>query len=193
MGTAFPTASGTAWSASPRRSSTRARRPTAGWGTRAACLRIATLADVDLDLATGLFRRTVFQGRSVEELLERYGLVVPRAGGAGITNACLLLFGRAPLVRWHPRAAIRFFRVAGIERRDGAARNVTRLPRLDVPLAAAIPEAHRLAREQIRHSEKLHDLFAREMPAYPEFAWQEALVNACAHRDHEDQTRETEV
>lgn len=153
----------------------------------------ATLADIDLDLAAGLFRRTVFHDRNVEDLLERYGLVAPRAGGVGITNACLLLFGRAPLVRWHPRSGIRFFRVAGTERRHGAARNVTQLPRLDLPLAAAIPEAHRLAREQIRRSEKLHDLFFREMPEYPEFAWQEALVNAFAHRDYEDHTRETEV
>jgi ATP-dependent DNA helicase RecG len=153
----------------------------------------ATLADVDLALAADLFRRTVFQDRNVEEMLERYGLIVPRAGGSGVTNACLLLFGRAPLVRWHPRAGIRFFRVAGSERRHGVTRNVTQLPRLDLPLAAAIPEAHRLAREQIRRSEKLHDLFFREMPEYPEFAWQEALVNAFAHRDYVDQAREIEV
>ncbi len=31
------------------------------------------------------------------------------------------------------------------------------------------------------------------MPEYPEFAWQEAIVNAFAHRDYEDQTREIEV
>jgi len=39
----------------------------------------------------------------------------------------------------------------------------------------------------------LHDLFFREMPEYPEFAWQEAIVNAMAHRDYEDQAREIEV
>lgn len=153
----------------------------------------ATIEDLDLDLATRFLGDTVFRGRSAEELLTRYGLILPRAGAPALTNAALLLFGKAPLLRWHPRAGIRFFRVAGKERRHGAERNVTQLGRIDSPIAAAIPEAHRRAKEQIRRSEKLHDLFFREMPEYPEFAWQEAIVNAFAHRDYEDQGREIEV
>ena len=153
----------------------------------------ATLQGLDLDLAADFLSRTVLRERPIEERLERYGLVVPRAGAPAVTNACLLLFARTPALRWHPRAGIRLFRVAGKERRHGSERNVTQLARLDLPLAAAIPEAHRLAREQIRRSEKLHDLFFREVPEYPEFAWQEAIVNAFAHRDYEDQAREIEV
>lgn len=153
----------------------------------------ATLADLDLDLAAKFLALTVYEGRRVEDALEQYGLMIPRAGGVAITNACLLLFGKTPLVRWHPRAGIRFFRVAGTERRHGARRNVTQLGRVELPITGAIPEAHRLAKEQIRRSEKLHDLFFREMPEYPEFAWQEAMINAVAHRDYEDQTREVEV
>lgn len=153
----------------------------------------ATIEDLDLDLATRFLGDTVFRGRSAEELLTRYGLILLRAGAPAVTNAALLLFGKAPLLRWHPRAGIRFFRVAGKERRHGAERNVAQLARIDPPIASAIPEAYRQAKEQIRRSEKLHDLFFREMPEYPEFAWQEAIVNAFAHRDYEDQTREIEV
>jgi ATP-dependent DNA helicase RecG len=65
--------------------------------------------------------------------------------------------------------------------------------RIDQPIAAAIPASHRIARESIGRSEKLHDLFFREVPEYPEFAWQEAIVNAFAHRDYEVQGREVEV
>jgi ATP-dependent DNA helicase RecG len=153
----------------------------------------ATIEDLDLDLATRFLSGTVFRGRSAEDLLTRYGLILPRAGTAAVTNAALLLFGKAPVLRWHPRAGIRFFRVAGKDRRHGAKRNVAQLARIDPPIASAIPEAHRQAREHVRHSEKLHDLFFREMPEYPEFAWQEAIVNAFAHRDYEDQAREIEV
>jgi ATP-dependent DNA helicase RecG len=64
---------------------------------------------------------------------------------------------------------------------------------VELPLATALPEAHRIAREQVRRSEKLHDLFFREVPEYPDFAWQEAIVNAFAHRDYEEQGREIEV
>jgi len=153
----------------------------------------ATLEDLDLDLAARFLSATVFRGRSPEELLVRFGLVLPRPGAPAVTNAALLLFGRMPLARWNPRAGVRFFRVAGTERRHGAERNVTQLGRIDSPISAAISEAHRLARDQIRRSETLHDLFFREMPEYPEFAWQEAIVNAVAHRDYEDQGREIEV
>lgn len=153
----------------------------------------ATLDDLDLDLAKRFVRGTVVGDRPVEEVLHRYGLLQPRAEGWGLTNAALLLFGRLPLTRWHPRAGIRFFRVAGTERHHGTKRNVTQLGRVDLPLASAILEAHRLAREQIRRSEKLHDLFFKETPEYPEFAWQEAVVNAFAHRDYEVQGQEIEV
>jgi len=61
------------------------------------------------------------------------------------------------------------------------------------PLVVAVEEAHRRARAQIRRSEKLHSLFFKETPEYPEFAWQEAIVNAIAHRDYEIRTTEIEV
>ncbi|MBI5627686.1 MAG: ATP-binding protein, partial [Candidatus Rokubacteria bacterium] len=40
----------------------------------------ATIEDLDLDLATRFLGDTVFRGRSAEELLTRYGLILPRAG-----------------------------------------------------------------------------------------------------------------
>lgn len=153
----------------------------------------STLEDLDLELAGEFLGRTPFSRRPVEEILERYALIQASASGWRLTNAALLLFARPPLSRWHPRAGIRLFRVAGTERLHGSQRNVTQLASLDLPIAAAIPEAHRLAREHIRRSEKLHDLFFKEIPEYPEFAWQEAIVNAFAHRDYEVQGREVEI
>jgi len=149
--------------------------------------------DIDHDLVKDFLSRTIYKERPIESALESYGLISPAPGGFSVTNACLLLFGRRPLSRWHPRAGIRFFRVAGKARTHGARRNVAQLGRLEGPLATVIAEAHRSIRDHIRKSEKLHDLFFREMPEYPEFAWQEAVVNAFAHRDYEDQTREIEV
>ena len=157
------------------------------------CQLEATLDDLDLELVARFFEKTPLGGRSVEELLGHFGLLQARAGGWGITNAALLVFGKPPLPRWHPRMGIRFFRVDGTERRHGKHRNVTQGPRIDLPLALAITEAHRLGREQIGRSEKLHDLFFKETPEYPGFAWQEGIVNAVAHRDYEVQGLEIEV
>ncbi len=50
-----------------------------------------------------------------------------------------------------------------------------------------------MAAQNVRKSEKLHTLFFREVPEYPEFAWQEAIVNAVAPRDYADQGRGIEV
>lgn len=157
------------------------------------CRHEAALEDLDLELVAGFFEKTPLGGRPVEEVLAHFSLIQAKAGGWAITNAALLLFGKEPLARWHPRMGIRFFRVDGTERRHGKDRNVTQGPRVELPLALAIPEAHRLAREQIGRSEKLHDLFFRETPEYPGFAWQEAIVNAVAHRDYEIQGLGIEV
>ena len=155
--------------------------------------REASLADLDLELARAVLAKTVRGGRAVEEALELYGLIHRRPSGVFVTNAALLLFAKEPLARWHPHADIRFFRVHGKERLHGAHRNVIQLGRLELPITRLIPEAHRFATGQIRKSERLYDLFFREMPEYPEFAWQEAIVNAVAHRDYGVQTRGIEV
>ncbi|MBK9385765.1 MAG: putative DNA binding domain-containing protein [Planctomycetes bacterium] len=152
----------------------------------------ASLQDLDLELVKRFFAESPLGDRSPEELLQHFGLVEPRAGGYGIRNAALLLFARE-LSRWHPRAGLRFFRVHGTERRHGGQRNVVQGAHVELPLARAIAEAHRLASQQIGRSEKLHDLFFKETPEYPTFAWQEAIVNAYAHRDYEVQGQEIEV
>lgn len=93
----------------------------------------------------------------------------------------------------HPRAGLRLFRVDGNVRRHGRNRNVTQMGRADPPLAAAIAEAQRMAAAQIRRAETLNGLYFDQAPEYPDFAWQEAIVNAFAHRDYEHQGREVEV
>lgn len=125
--------------------------------------------------------------------MARRGLIVPRQGTPAVSNAAMLLAGRAPAVRWHPSQSVRVFRVDGLELQRGAERNVTQVERLELPIAELIPAAYEVLRGQIRRSERLHDLFFREVPEYPAFAWQEAIVNAIAHRDYRDRSRGVEV
>ena len=153
----------------------------------------ATLNDLDLELAREFLARTPFGARPVTEALSYYGLIEQAVQEWRVTNAALLLFAKAPALRWHPRAGLRLFRVAGTSRQHGRRRNVTQVGRADPPLARAIAEAHRLAGQQVRRSEKLNGLFFEEVPEYPDFAWQEAIVNAFAHRDYEYQGREVEA
>ena len=153
----------------------------------------ATLDDLDLELAQRFLDRTPVCERPVEEALAYYGVIDRHLGQWKITNAGLLLFARRPALKWHPRAGVRVFRVAGRERLHGRRRNVTQAGRADPPLALALEEARTFAGAQVRQSERLNGLYFEGVPEYPEFAWQEALVNAITHRDYEVTSRETEV
>ncbi len=153
----------------------------------------ATLDDLDLKLAERFLDRTPVGERPVKEALEYYGLIDRHLAQWKITNAGVLLFARRPALKWHPRAGVRVFRVAGRKRLHGRQRNVIQAGRADPPLALALEEARTLAGAQVRQSERLKGLYFEGVPEYPEFAWQEALVNAIAHRDYEVMGRETEV
>jgi ATP-dependent DNA helicase RecG len=97
--------------------------------------------------------------------------------------AALLLFAKDP-TRWHPRAGIDFVKYEGPERHHGSSLNVVKRIRFEAPLVRLIDEAVGRIKEHIRERTILHDLFFRERLEYPTFAWQEALVNAVAHRDY---------
>ena len=154
----------------------------------------ATLEDLDLGLAEQFLARVAEAGRDVLDVLERYRLV-HHAGAQRwrITNAALLLFARESTLRWHPNAEARVFRVDGTERQHGGQRNVRRLAQFDWPLARLIDGLADLVGSHIRRSEVLRGLYFEDTPEYPDFAWQEALVNAVAHRDYDDFGRGIEV
>ena len=153
----------------------------------------ATVDDLDLALAESFLKETPVGDRPVLDALDYYGLIERDARDWRVTNAALLLFARRPALRWHPRAGLRVFRVAGTEMKYGRRRNVTQIGRADPPLALAVHEIMELARHQVRRSEKLVGLHFEDITEYPDFAWQESLVNAIAHRDYEVQGRETEI
>lgn len=153
----------------------------------------ATLDHLDPELVQRFLGRTPVGSRSAEEALEYYGLIERHLQEWKITNIALLLFARRPALKWHPRAGVRVFRVAGRERLHGRRRNVTQVGRADPPLAIALEEVRSLVGAQVRQSERLTGLYFESVPEYPDFAWQEALVNAISHRDYEVKSRETEV
>lgn len=109
-----------------------------------------------------------------------------------ISMAALLLFAAEP-TRWHPRCGIDFVKYEGTERGCGESLNIVKRVHIDRPLWTLIDEAVGRIKEHIRERMVLHDLFFRERLEYPSFAWQEALVNAVAHRDYAITGVETEV
>ena len=153
----------------------------------------ATLEALDLGLVQRFMDRTPMRGRSVVEALERYELIQHGPRDWRPTNAALLLFGRRASPQSHPRAGIRLFRVAGTERRHGRHRNVTQLATLEFPVADALRDALLIVGTQIRRAERFNGMAFEIHSEIPDFALEEAIVNAVAHRDYEIQGRETEV
>ncbi|MBC8248586.1 MAG: putative DNA binding domain-containing protein [Anaerolineales bacterium] len=157
----------------------------AGKRRRVAEVRIvpeASLADLDLTLLERLRGHTGL-ALSDEELLLRYRLAESRDGQWVLTLAALLLFGKDP-GRWHPRCGIDFVKYEGTERRYGARLNIIKRERMEAPLLTLIEQVFETIRPHIRERQRLVDLFFEEWLEYPTFAWQEAIINAVAHRDY---------
>jgi ATP-dependent DNA helicase RecG len=130
------------------------------------------------------FQTKLNDPRPPEQLLSQSYHLCDSSRGRPVPNlAGLLLFSKDP-PRWHPRCGIDFVKYEGTERRHGATLNVIKRIRFEAPLLRLVDEAVGRIKEHIRERTILHDLFFRERLEYPAFAWQEALVNAVAHRDY---------
>ncbi len=97
--------------------------------------------------------------------------------------AALLLFARDPL-RWHPASYVDFVKWEGKKRQFGAELNVIKRERIEGPLPRLIEATFQTIWPHIRQRQRLVDLFFEERFEYPTFAWQEAIINAIAHRDY---------
>lgn len=142
----------------------------------------ARMEDLDEDLLT-TFAGKASPGSELRDVLSRFRLIEGRNGHAVPTLAALLLFGRDP-ARWHDRCGIDFVRWEGKERKSGAELNIAKRFRVGAPLAVLLDKAFEAIKPFIRERQQLHDLFFIEKLEYPTFAWQEAIVNAVAHRDY---------
>ncbi|MEA3431657.1 MAG: ATP-binding protein, partial [candidate division WOR-3 bacterium] len=72
----------------------------------------------------------------------------------------------------------------GTERKVGRELNIIKRARIELPLVKLIEETYKTIFAHIKERQYLHDLFFIEKFEYPAFAWQEAIVNAVAHRDY---------
>ena len=75
-------------------------------------------------------------------------------------------------------------RFEGAARETGSRLNVVGRERVGGPLATLIDSAVAAIKPHVKARQRLHDLFFNETLEYPTFAWQEAVVNAVAHRDY---------
>lgn len=152
----------------------------------------ASLSDLDLALVQRAMAATGFDGDAAAFLIQRR-LADWNGDVLALRQGAVWLFAKSPAVVEHPNIGLRVFRVHGTQQRGGTERNVQDFPWIEGGLLGVLTESYRLIGTLIRSSARLHDLFFRETPEYPTFAWQEALVNALAHRDYSVEGRCVEV
>jgi len=140
------------------------------------------IEDLNKDLLEHFAEKTG-PGQSWRDALAHLRLIEGRNNHAVPTLSALLLFAREP-ARWHERCGIDFVRWEGTERRSGADLNITKRFQIEAPLAVLLDKTFEAIKPFIRERQHLHDLFFVEKLEYPTFAWQEAIINAVAHRDY---------
>lgn len=119
-----------------------------------------------------------------EDILELSHLGKRNKYGFEANVACALLFGRDPRANV-PGSYIRFLRFEGEEERFGEKFNAVRDLRVEGTIPNQIKEISTVIRSQVRDFTRLgKDQRFFSAPEYPETAWCEAVVNACAHRSY---------
>jgi ATP-dependent DNA helicase RecG len=150
-----------------------------------------SLEDLDRDLLAKARHAAGLAGLSDEEYLLKRKLADRRGSGIALRQATELLFAR--LGPDHPNAGVRLFRVVGTERRTGAEHNVEERPRIEGNLPEVWEEAVKVLGGLMRQPSRLVGNRFRQVSEYPRFSWQEALLNALAHRDYGVEGACTEV
>lgn len=122
-------------------------------------------------------------GIAARQALIELRLAEPQNGDVRLSFAALLLFATDP-ERWHEKAYVEYIRFRGTQREHGAKLNIVQRERISAPLAELSEKVVETIKPHIGQRQVLHDLFFSENEEYPQFAWQEAVVNAIAHRDY---------
>jgi len=140
------------------------------------------LADLDRELLARARQGAGLEALSDEEYLLKRKLADRRGSGLVLRQAAELLFAQQGPE--HPNAGVRVFRVVGTERRLGAEHNVEERPRIEGNLPEVWQEALSVVGSLMRQPSRLVGNRFRPVSEYPRFSWQEALLNAIAHRDY---------
>lgn len=140
------------------------------------------LADLNSELLAQARRGAGLESLSDADYLLKRKLADRRGSELVLRQAAELLFAR--LGPDHPNAGVRVFRVVGTERRLGATHNVEERPRIEGNLPEVWQEAVSVIGGLMRQPSRLVGNRFQAVSEYPRFSWQEALLNAIAHRDY---------
>ena len=145
----------------------------------------ATIEDLDKELLSQYFDLIKAEKGQIEKTLNARGFIKKVDNQNYLTNAAVLLFAKN-INQFYPNCRIRFLRYDGTFAQPGTKINIIRDTSIEQPLLKIIDEAKKFIATQLREFTMLNVKTGRfqTVPEYPEFAWQEGIVNAVTHREY---------
>ena len=152
----------------------------------------AAFEDLDQALVADYCARIGATGDPREALWGR-DLLVRRGERLLPTVGCVLLFAQKPQ-RYLPRCGLDMLKFEGARQLVGQELNIVKRQIIEQPLPRLIERAFEVIGMHVREYSRLRqDGVFHTTPEYPAFAWQEAIVNAVAHRDYSITGKATQV
>ena len=145
----------------------------------------ATIDDLDKELLSEYKARIGAENLSNEQILKVRGFIKNINGMERLTHAAVLLFAKN-IPQFYPNCRIHFLRYDGTFAGVGTNINIVRDTSIETPLLRIIDKTREFIKTQLREFTMLNVKSGQfqNVPEYPEFAWQEGIVNAVTHREY---------
>jgi len=145
----------------------------------------AKLTDLDPELIEQYKDKIEATGIPTEQVMSSRGFLKEVDGKQKLTNAAVLLFAKN-IFQLYPNCRVRFVRYDGNYAGVGTSINIIKDYTIEEPLLKIIDKTKEFIGMQLREFTALNVKTGRfdTVPEYPEFAWQEGIVNAVTHREY---------
>lgn len=145
----------------------------------------AKLTDLDPELIEQYKDKIEATGIPTEQVMSSRGFLKEVDGKQKLTNAAVLLFSKN-IFQFYPNCRVRFVRYDGNYAGVGTSINIIKDYTIEESLLKIIDKAKEFIGMQLREFTALNVKTGRfdTVPEYPEFAWQEGIVNAVTHREY---------
>lgn len=144
----------------------------------------SSMDDIDLDFVAEHCKKIGYQKSAEEYIRQNNDFIVKHNGREELSGAAVLLFAKNPQ-RFFQRARVRFIRYDGTEAKVGTEMNVIKDKMFEGKILDIVRETLNFVGSQIKERTRLgEDGLFHTTPEYPEFVWQEIIINAVAHRDY---------
>lgn len=149
------------------------------------CHMDAKLEDMNEGLLLEYQKLLGAENMTFEQVLRARGFLKTVGEKEYLTNAAVLLFA-TNIQQFYPNCRIRFIRYDGNQALVGTRMNIIKDISIEDSILKIIEQAKTVISSQLREFTALNKETGKfkTVPEYPEFAWQEGIVNAVTHREY---------